>query len=244
MAGVSFRIHAITLDLDDTVWPFAPTAGRITRAIDDWMRRHAPRTAARFPAPRLEALRVQVEQEHPHLAHDISALRRLTFTRALTQSGDDTALAEAAYEAFFSARNQVDCYPDSVAALARLAARVPVAALTNGNADLRRIGLDRHFVFQLGAGEHGRAKPSACIFHAACARLGLEPGQVLHVGDHPEMDVAGAARAGLRSCWINRDNRQWQHPGITPDLQFTTLAALADWLDAQSLPATPRTTHA
>ena len=49
-----------------------------------------------------------------------------------------------------------------------------------------------------------------------------------------EMDVAGAARAGLRSCWINREARHWQHEEIVPDLQFTTLTALADWLDTHA----------
>ncbi len=123
-------------------------------------------------------------------------------------------------------------YADSAAALERIAARIPIAALTNGNADLGRIGLQQHFAFQLGAGEHGKAKPSACIFHAACARLECDHGVVLHVGDHIQADVAGAARAGLRSCWINRDGRAWQHDEITPDLEFDSLAGLADWIEA------------
>src|SRR3546814_18340792 len=61
-------------------------------------------------------------------------------------------------------------------------------------------------------------------------------GEVLHVGDHIEMDVLGAARAGLRSCWIDRESRDWPHEDIRPDLHFDTLAALADWLDAASPP--------
>ena len=57
----------------------------------------------------------------------------------------------------------------------------------------------------------------------------------LHVGDDVEMDVRGAQQAGLRSCWINREAHDWRHEEIVPDLQFTTLTALADWLDAQAL---------
>lgn len=227
-----FPVRAITLDLDDTVWPFAPTGERIEQALDAWFRTHSPRTAERFSTGAMRDLRLRVHQQNPHLAHDVSALRRLTIEQALRESGGDTDLVDSAYEAFFAARNQVELYPDSVAALERIAARVPIAALTNGNADLGRIGLDQHFVFQLGAGEHGKAKPSPCIYHAACARLGFNHGQVLHVGDHIEADVAGAARAGLRSCWINRDGRTWQHATITPDLAFDSLTGLADWLDA------------
>jgi len=93
------------------------------------------------------------------------------------------------------------------------------------------------FRFQLGAREHGAAKPAASIFHAACAQLGLRPAQVLHVGDDIALDIVGAAQAGLRTCWINRVDRDgrarpWPHRLPRPDLEFPTLAALADWLDA------------
>ena len=238
---MSFPVHAITLDLDDTLWPFAPIGARIEHVLHAWMERHSPQTAARFPIAEMRALRERVVAEHPQHAHDLSLLRRLTIERALRDSGGDTALAEAAYAIFFDERNRVDFYPDALAALQRLSARVPVAALSNGNADLAAIGIAGHFRFQLGAREHGAAKPEAGIFHAACARFGVEPRYVLHVGDDVRMDVAGAHRAGLRSCWIHRAEdfggaADWPRddPGladVSPDLVFPTLAALADWLD-------------
>jgi putative hydrolase of the HAD superfamily len=119
-----------------------------------------------------------------------------------------------------------------VPALERLAARLPLAALSNGNACLTRIGLIHLFRFQLGAREHGIGKPDASIFHAACAQLGAEPRAVLHVGDDVELDVVGAHRAGLRTCWINREGLAWPRGDIRPDLAFDSLAGLADWLDA------------
>ena len=231
---MSFTVRAITLDLDDTLWPFAPIGARIDQVLHQWMGEHSPATAAMYPLQAMRELRDRTWREHPHLHHDLSALRRLALRVALETSGASLDLLDPAYEAFFAARNQVQFYPDAVDGLARIAARVPVAALSNGNADLQRIGLMHHFAFQLGAREHGAAKPEASIFLAACTRLACAPDQVLHVGDHIEMDVAGAARAGLRSCWINRDAQHWQHEQIVPDLQFTTLTALADWLDAQA----------
>jgi len=235
MERMSFTVRAITLDLDDTLWPFAPIGARIDQVLHDWMREHSPATARMYPVEAMRELRDRTWREHPHLHHDLTALRRLALRETLERSGASLDLLEPAYEAFFAARNQVEFYPDAVDALARIAARVPVAALSNGNADLRRIGVAHHFAFQLGAREHGAAKPEPSIFLAACERLECEPGQVLHVGDHAEMDVAGAARAGLRSCWINREARDWSHEQIVPDLQFTTLDALADWLDAHAL---------
>ena len=236
---MSFTVRAITLDLDDTLWPFAPIGERIDQVLHAWMSEHSPATAAMYPLQAMRELRDRTWREHPQLHHDLTALRRLSLQVALETSGASLDLLDPAYEAFFAARNQVQFYPDALAALARIAARVPVAALSNGNADLQRIGVMQHFAFQLGAREHGAPKPEPGIFLAACARLEHAPDQVLHVGDHAEMDVAGAARAGLRSCWINREARHWQHEEIVPDLQFTTLTALADWLDAHATEANP-----
>lgn len=231
---MSFLIRAITLDLDDTLWPFAPIGARIDQVLHDWLQVHSPATAARFDLAGMRELRERSFADNPHLHHDLSALRRLTLQQAFELSGGDLALVEPAYEVFYAARNQVECYPDALDALARIAARVPVAAVSNGNADLVRIGLDHHFAFQLGSREHGAAKPQASIFHAACAQLDVAPGEVLHVGDHVEMDVVGALDAGLRACWINRTEAIWPHADKAPDLEFDTLAGLADWLDAQA----------
>lgn len=232
---MNFTIRAITLDLDDTVWPFAPIGARIEQVLDDWLRIHSPRTAERFPIAAMRALREQVFDAHPHLLHDMGALRRLTLERAFIESDTDPALTDAAYDVFYAERNRVECYPDALDALARISAKLPLAALSNGNADLVAIGLDHHFAFQLGAREHGAAKPDPGIFLAACERLGCAPENVLHVGDHIEMDVLGAARAGLRTAWVHRDDAHhphWPHDDIRPDLIVSDLAALADHLDA------------
>ena len=231
---MNFSIQAITLDLDDTLWPFAPIGARIDQVLYEWMLQHSPATAAMYPVAAMRELRERSFRDNPQLHYDLSALRRLTLHEALHTSGADLALLEPAYEAFYAARNQVEFYPDALDALARIAARVPVAALSNGNADLQRIGVDHHFSFQLGSREHGAAKPAASIFHAACDRLGVAPAQVLHVGDHADMDVVGAMQAGLRGCWINREAHPWNHPSLQPDLQFDTLTGLADWLDANA----------
>lgn len=235
-----FPVRAITLDLDDTLWPIAPAIDRAEAALDAFLAAHAPRTLARWPLASRRALRDAVDAEHPHLAHDFTRQRLITLERMLRDAGDDVALVDAAFEAYFAARCEVEHYPDSVPALERLAARVPLASISNGNACLARIGLIHLFRFQLAAREHGAAKPAPGIFHAACARLGVAPHEVLHVGDDIALDVVGAHRAGLRTCWINRDGRAWARDDVQPDLAFASLADLADWLEA-SHPSSTRT---
>ena len=224
--------RAITLDLDDTLWPIAPVIARAEAALHDWMLAHAPNAAARYPIATMRALRDAIALANPQLAHDFTAQRKLSLAHALGESGHDPGLVEPAFMAFHVARNSVELFPDVDAALGRLAARAPLAALTNGNADLARIGLQHRFVFALGAREHGSSKPDAGIFHAACARLGTAPSDVLHVGDDPEADIAGAARAGLRTCWVNRRGESWTRTDVSPDLRMEDLGVLADWLDS------------
>ncbi len=233
MALAPLPLRAISIDLDDTLWPIWPVIEKAEQALHDFLCERCPKTAAAFPIVEMRALRERIALEHPQFAHDFTRQRKLSLAHALRAAGEDEVHVEDAFDAFYSARNRIEFYPDAVAALERLAARWPVAALTNGNADLSRIGIAHHFRACITAREAGHAKPDAPIFHATCERLGFAPAQILHVGDDPLLDIHGAREAGLRTCWINRRNEAWPERYAPPDLQFETLAALADWLDAR-----------
>ncbi|MFC4726803.1 HAD family hydrolase [Coralloluteibacterium thermophilus] len=224
--------RAITFDLDDTLWAIAPALAAAEDALHAWMRENAPRTAARFPVEAMRALREHVARTRPELAHDLTAQRLLTLEHALRAAGEPETHAQAAFDAFFRARNRVTLYPDVAGALDRLAQRWPLAALTNGNADIALCGVDPHFRFCLSAREHGAAKPDPGIFLAACERLGCRPDEVLHVGDDVRLDVLAAREAGLSTCWINRHGAAWTLDAPPPDLEFPDLSALADHLMA------------
>lgn len=59
------------------------------------------------------------------------------------------------------------------------------------------------------------------IFAEVIAHYGVEPGEIIHIGDSAS-DILGAARAGIRSCWINRDQSAWKHE-VKPDYTVATL---------------------
>jgi FMN hydrolase / 5-amino-6-(5-phospho-D-ribitylamino)uracil phosphatase len=225
-------IQALTLDLDDTLWPVWPAIERAEQVLHEWLATHAPATATRFDTRALRQLREQVGQAHPERAHDLSWLRLTSIAQALSLAGDDPALATPAFELFFEQRQRVELYADVPDALARLAQRWPLLALTNGNADLGRIGLAGYFVGSLSAREFGQGKPHAAFFHAACQRLGLPPAQVLHVGDDWALDIEGAWAAGQPAAWIHRQGTAAPPPGATAQAwaQLPDLATLADRL--------------
>jgi FMN hydrolase / 5-amino-6-(5-phospho-D-ribitylamino)uracil phosphatase len=223
------EIRAVTLDLDDTLWPFAPVARTIETTLAGWLREHAPRTAAAFDPEATRQALADVRQDREDLAHDLSAVRREALRRMLEAAGDDPALVEPAFNVAWEARQRVELYPDVPAALDRLAARYPVLAVTNGNADVGRIGIGRWFHGVLAAGELGVAKPDPRVFAAACERLRLPPGAILHAGDDLVTDVAGALGAGLQAAWVHRDLSGDAPPGA---LRARDLTELADALGA------------
>jgi putative hydrolase of the HAD superfamily len=224
---------ALTLDLDDTLWPIWPTIARAERAVQDWLLQAAPATVARHDAKAMRALRDGLLRQRPELAADLSALRRESIRAALLAAGDDPALAEPAFEVFFAERQRVELFDDALPALQRLAQRWPIVGITNGNADLDRVGLSRYFIGCLSARSFGVGKPDAAIFHAACSQLGAEPARVLHIGDDPALDVDGALDAGLRAAWVQRPGQVAQGtPRGAPHHHVECLLALADRLGA------------
>lgn len=232
------RILALTLDLDDTLWPVLPALERADRAIDDYLRQHHPDVARAWPIDAMRELRARVAEERLDLAHDYTTQRQITLQQTFAACTDEPAPIDALWEIYFAARNRVEFYPDSIPALLRIAERLPMASLTNGNADLQRIGIHTHFVHHLCARDTGAAKPDARIFQAAADLLGVQPGAILHVGDDPLMDMVGARDAGLRTAWINRSGEAWPSDlGAPPELDLRDMGELADWLEAQYRPS-------
>lgn len=223
---------ALTLDLDDTLWPIGPVIERCELALHAFLGEHAAPVAERFPGRSMRALRDAIFAERPDLGHDYGALRRLCLERAFAESGlhaPDTI--DAAHALFYATRNQVELYAEIGQALPALAARQRIVALTNGNADLTMIGLDQHFHGAVFARDVGCSKPDRRIFAHACELLDLAPASVWHIGDDPDLDVVGAHRAGMPAVWLNRDGRRWPYPdGPLPDLVVRDLAELDTWI--------------
>ena len=222
-------IKAISLDLDDTLWPIWPVIARAERSLQDWLRPQAPQTAD-FLAnePQRQALRQEVLADMPHIGHDLRTLRTELLRRALSTHQEDTRLVQAAYEVFMSERNRVELYEDARPALDFLQSRFPLVALSNGNADLTRVGLGHYFQAGLSAQTFGVGKPDARFFHAAAEAVDVQPHEVLHIGDDAALDVVGALRAGMQAVWVNRPGHAWPlqedvHQPADADAQPKTL---------------------
>ena len=219
-------LRAVSLDLDNTLWDTPPVLARAEAVLRAWLVANCPEIARRFDPAALARLRLEVVSERPERAHDLSFVRSEALRRAARAAGYADAAADQAFAVFLTARNEVVPYDGVPDALARLAARLPLYALSNGNACVWRVGLGRHFRAHIDAAGAGAAKPDPVIFARLLEVAGLPPATVLHVGDDPEADVDGARRAGLRSAWMNRTGATWPESLPRPDHEIADLEAL------------------
>jgi len=224
-------IRTITLDLDDTLWAIAPVIERAERELWNWLGEHYPRMTEHWNADSMAALRRNVAAEYATRAHDLRFLRQTMLKRMATAAGyPGDELVGPAFELFDRYRNTVTLYPDVEPGLLQLGREFRLVALTNGNACLDTIGIRHLFHDVITATEAGAAKPDPRIFDIACARSGTDAEGILHVGDHPEIDIAGARAAGMRTAWVNRNGLAWPDGLAPPDATVTTMHELADWL--------------
>lgn len=232
VVDASKPIKAITFDLDGTLWDFERVITQAERKLHEWFALNYPAISSAFSIYDMRQLRTELLTRDPTLRHDVTELRKSSIRIAAETVGIEPTVAEEAFEVFIVYRNQVELFDDVLPVLKRLRNRYRLCSLTNGNADIVRVGLGEIFDHALTAADVGSAKPEPAMFMEACRLTGNAPGQMLHVGDEAETDIVGANTAGFRTIWINRKSETWNHK-CQPHAQiesFTELeTVLATW---------------
>jgi FMN phosphatase YigB (HAD superfamily) len=95
-------------------------------------------------------------------------------------------------------------------------------------------GILERFEVVLVSDRVGWRKPSARIFEAALARLGVEAGNCLFVGDRPDIDVAGAHRVGMAAAWLNPGAEPLPEGLPAPDFTLSWLGDVRGVLETAS----------
>jgi len=219
--------RAICFDLDDTLWEVQPVLRRAEARVQAYLEAEHPQLAPQLSVEAMFSARRTLAAEVPERAHDMTWLRTEALRRLAAHHGHDPMIGDRAFEVFIAARHEVEFYPEVTTALTRLASRFRLASFSNGNACVHRIGIGHHFEVTLNAESVGRAKPHPEVYLTVADALGISPSELLHVGDHPENDIRGAAEAGCRTAWINRRGLSWLPEfGPPPDLEVTDLEGL------------------
>jgi 2-haloacid dehalogenase len=137
--------------------------------------------------------------------------------------------------AFGGSVGEWPAFPDSSDALADLARRFRLAAITNCDDDLfaasnRRLGVT--FDWVITAQQVGSYKPTLRNFELAFERIGVPRERILHVAQSLFHDHVPAKRLGMTTVWVDRRH---ERPGsgatpaatAAPDLTVSDMATLA-----------------
>lgn len=202
-------IKVIGFDLDDTLWDVAPIIIGAEAQLDEWLQNKVP--DLKFTVTSMRKLNHQVLEEDPGLIKKITEFRRRTIKTALSLSGIPEAQSERlsleAMEVFLQARNKISLFDGAEDVLLALAGRYILGALTNGNADINRLGLNHIFSFAFSAEQVGAPKPGLNLFTAALSHTSIRADEMIYVGDDPKLDIDPAKRAGLHTIWMDRGKK-------------------------------------
>ncbi|MEW5561894.1 5-amino-6-(5-phospho-D-ribitylamino)uracil phosphatase YigB [Enterobacter asburiae] len=226
------QIAALTFDLDDTLYDNRQVIRRTEKELLAFVRSYHP-ALSEIENSDFQQLRNALRQAEPEIYHDVTEWRRRAVEQAMLNAGLSASEADvgvnAAMANFAKWRSAIDVPQETHDALAKLAEKWPLVAITNGNAQPELFGLNDYFKFVLRAGPDGRSKPFSDMYHLAAERLDVPLSQILHVGDDLTTDVAGAVRCGMQACWINLldgDLMQIRDSRLLPHIEISRLASL------------------
>ena len=204
-------IRLITLDLDNTLWDIEKTMVRAEKELRVHLKSVSEKAFDIYCSETTSEIRNRLMREQPGLRSDLTEFRKLLLSEIFFQAGNSIQnskiLASSAFNKFFEFRNKVVFFEGAIDVLTALSEKYKVFALTNGNSDVKMIGIDKYLSGAVSSAEVGVSKPSPKIFKAVLDKAGEEAKSCIHVGDDYEDDIVGANNAGIASIWLNHRNQ-------------------------------------
>ncbi|WLR43381.1 HAD family hydrolase [Bacillus carboniphilus] len=159
----------------------------------------------------------------------IPKYREETWTKGLALLGiDDSDLGATLAEQFRIERKKHPfVYSETFQVLDHLKEEYKLLLLTNGAPDLQMKKLELtpelspYFDHIVISGDFGKGKPDPSIFEYALNLLSINKKEAIMVGDNLMTDILGAYRVGIKTVWINRNNKIKNE--VVPDYEISRL---------------------
>lgn len=121
-----------------------------------------------------------------------------------------------------ASRFRLQAYPGVEETIRQLHGRYRLAAISDGQTayalpELNAVGLAGFFDPIIVSGNFGYRKPDPRLFVNALNAMGLEPSEVLFVGNDMYRDVYGAQRVGMKTVFFKSNQGTQDKEGVKPD---------------------------
>ena len=217
------KIQLITFDLDDTFWDIKSTIINAEMNSRQWSEDRIGEKIEWGTFEDFMKIRSELVKKDPSLEYDLGMLRKKTIAHHTKKFFKDTKylneFIEDAYIFFLRERHKVTFYDDVVSVLEELSSKYKLGVLTNGNADVNKLGIGHLFDFSISSMDVKNNKPDKAHFVKAHELSQVEFKNTLHVGDHPINDIFGARELGINTMWFNLNNLDWEIDE-NPPIQF------------------------
>jgi putative hydrolase of the HAD superfamily len=222
-------IKAISFDGDGTLWDFEKVMRHSLRHALRELEGVDSQASAKLDIEKMIKIRNSVAERLKGKVSNLEKVRLEAFRQTLKEVGrPNDALASRLNQIYLKHRfEDIKIYEDVLPTIRTLKERYTVGLLSNGNNYPERCGLEGIFQFVVFSQDYGVEKPDPRIFQIALEKAGCSEKELLHVGDSLEDDVLGAANAGIRCVWLNRQKVN-NNPGFKIEYEISSLFELLE----------------
>lgn len=197
------RYQALLLDADDTVFDFQWAERQAIEEVISLAGIQDPGAADAYSDINRSYWR-KLERGEVSEA-ELRLLRFRDFAKMYHSPMDAQTLGRAFTSGLSRQRRLI---PGALETIEEIAARIPVAIVTNGIAEVQHARFDksplmRHISAFVISGEVGFQKPDPRMIFHALDLLGVRAEDALLAGDGLSSDICAAEGAGVDACWYN-----------------------------------------
>ena len=157
------EIKLITFDLDDTFWDIKSTIINAEINSRKWIEARIKKKIEWGTFDDFLKIRNELIKEDPSLDYDLGLLRKKIISyhtrKYFNNKKDLDEFIEEAYMFFLKERHKVEFFDDVIPVLEKLSSNYMLGVLTNGNADIKKLGISQLFDFSISSMDVKSNKP-------------------------------------------------------------------------------------
>ena len=242
------EVKLICFDLDNTLYDFGSAEAEAEAHLAEIIHRDIFAKKKNHSLKAVDILRIFNEIKKSHMHYDTEPekfSRALWFRETLDRlnlrlKSADLKKYSLRYEKEYWGHllPRIRLFPNTVATLESLKAsgkyRLATITDSDGRKDLKinrikAVGLDKYFDYIITTDDTGKNKPAIENFEHLLKMSGLDAEGCVMVGDHPEVDLINAKRAGLVTVWTKEHLNNDMHHNYV-DYEIDEIGKLLDVL--------------